>query len=282
MTFASREALAAFLGRHKLIAEKALGQHFLADPAVVAAMVGALADARPELGPAIRSVLEIGPGPGILTGPLLDRFGAVSYLEIDERMKAPLADSAPTALAHFGDAMQADLAALLAPLETPRALASNLPYYITAPLVERFTAQRDAIARLVLMMQKEVGDRIAAPPGKGERGSLSVSLQRLFTITKIADVPPESFLPPPKVRSVVLLLVPRRDVAADPAFERLVRAGFAQPRKTLANNLAALFGDPGGKERGTDALERADIPPNHRPHQLDEPAWLRLQWALDA
>ena len=268
MTFASREALAHFLGRHKLTAEKALGQHFLAEPAVVGTMVQALSG--------VRSVFEVGPGPGVLTGPLLDRFGSVAFLEIDERMRTPLAESAPTAEAHWGDALQTDLAPILDRLEAPRGLASNLPYYITAPLIDRFAAQRDRLDRLVLMMQREVGDRIAAPAGKSERGSLSVSLQRLFTISKVADVAADAFLPPPKVNSVVLLFLPRREVAPDPAFERLVRLGFAQPRKTLANNLGAGY----GKSRGVAALEAAGLAPNLRPHQLHEAQWLSLQKTL--
>ncbi len=267
VTFHSREALAHFLGRHGLAAEKKLGQHFLADPAIVARMVAAL--------DGIRSVLEVGPGPGILTGPMCDAVTNVAFIEIDERMRAPLSQTAPTARAHFGDALQTDLAPILDDLEAPRAIVSNLPYYITAPLLERFTAQRAKVDRMVLMMQKEVGDRIAAPAAKGERGSLSVSLQRLFTIERLVDVPPEAFAPPPKVRSVVLVLTPR-DVQADPSFEKLVRAAFTHPRKTLANNLGAVY----PREQVVGVAERVGLEPTIRPHQLDEEQWLKLQSAL--
>ncbi|RYG28305.1 16S rRNA (adenine(1518)-N(6)/adenine(1519)-N(6))-dimethyltransferase, partial [bacterium] len=105
MTFHSREALVHFLGRHGLAPDKSLGQHFLADPAVVARMVGAL--------DGIHSVLEVGPGPGILTGPLCDAVANVAFVEIDERMRAPLSQTAPTAHAHFGDALQTDLGPIL-------------------------------------------------------------------------------------------------------------------------------------------------------------------------
>lgn len=267
MTFHSREALVHFLGRHGLAAEKKLGQHFLADPAIVAKMVGALSD--------IRSVLEVGPGPGILTGPMCDVVSNVAFIEIDERMRAPLSQTAPTARAHFGDALQTDIGPILHGLEAPRAIVSNLPYYITAPLLERFTAQRSKVERMVLMMQKEVGDRIVAPAGKGERGSLSVSLQRLFTIEKLVDVPPEAFAPPPKVRSIVLVLTPR-DVEADPSFEKLVRAAFVHPRKTLANNLGAIA----PRDQVNTVLERTGLEPTIRPHQLTEEQWLTLQSAL--
>lgn len=267
MTFHSREALVHFLGRHGLAAEKKLGQHFLADPTVVVKMVGALTG--------IRSVLEVGPGPGILTGPLCDVIANVAFIEIDERMRSPLAQTAPLAQGYFGDALQTDLAPILEGLEAPRAIVSNLPYYITAPLLERFTAQRTKVERMVLMMQREVGDRIAAPAGKGERGSLSVSLQRLFTIERLVDVPPEAFYPPPKVRSVVLTLVPR-DVEADPDFERLVRSSFAHPRKTLANNLSPIA----AREQILAAFDGIGLNPTIRPHQLEEEQWLKLQSAL--
>ncbi|RYG65219.1 16S rRNA (adenine(1518)-N(6)/adenine(1519)-N(6))-dimethyltransferase, partial [bacterium] len=155
------------------------------------------------------------------------------------------------------------------------AIVSNMPYYITAPLLDRFTAQRAKVERLVLMMQREVGDRIAAPAGKSERGSLSVSLQRLFTIERLIDVPPEAFAPPPKVRSVVLVLRPR-DIVADPDFERLVRAGFTHPRKTLANNLSAVY----PRETILAVAEKEGFEPTIRPHQLTEAQWLTLQNAL--
>ena len=267
MTFHSREALIHFLGRHKLAAEKSLGQHFLADPAVVQRMVGAL--------PGVRSVLEVGPGPGILTGPLCDVVPQVAYVEIDERMRGPLSQTAPTATGHFGDALQMDLGAILDGLEAPRALVSNLPYYITAPLIERFAAERSKLDRLVLMMQREVGDRIVAPAGKGDRGSLSVSLQRRFAIERLLDVPADAFHPPPKVRSVVLTLIPR-DVPDDPDFERLIRAGFAQPRKTLTNNLSAVY----SREMVLSVAEKGGLEPTIRPHQLTEEQWLNLQKAL--
>ena len=269
MTFHSREALVHFLGRHGLAADKKLGQHFLADPVIVAEMVGALNG--------IRSVLEVGPGPGILTGPLCDAVENVAFIEIDERMRAPLSQTAPPARAHFGDALQTDLGPILDSLEGPRAIVSNLPYYITAPLLERFTAQRERVSRMVLMMQREVGDRIVAPAGKGDRGSLSVSLQRLFTIERLVNVPAEAFAPPPKVQSIVLLLTPR-EVATDPEFEKFVRSAFVHPRKTLANNLSAIH----ARDRLDSTMAQIGLSPTIRPHQLTEEQWLTLQNLLSA
>ncbi|MER3495757.1 MAG: ribosomal RNA small subunit methyltransferase A [Armatimonadota bacterium] len=266
MTFASREALDLFLRRHRLTPEKGLGQHFLADNAVVRAIVDEVTDAA--------SVLEIGPGPGILTGPLTERHHVIA-LEIDPRMRAALAESAPLALIRWGDALQTDLGAVLAELDRPRALVSNLPYYITAPLLSRFAAVRSDVDVMILMMQKEVGDRIIAPAGNGERGSLSVYLQRLFSIERVLDVLPEAFLPPPHVRSVVLRFRPL-PVDDDPDFERLVRLGFTTPRKTLANNLSRGF----PKELVATALEA--LPEKVRPHELTEAQWVALQEALDA
>lgn len=147
--------LKEFLQAHGIGAKKALGQHFLISSRAVNAIVATAADCA--------SVLEIGPGPGILTGPLTETC-AVSALEIDERMPALLADSAPEARILAGDALQIDLRAVLEGLSEPRAIVSNLPYYITGPLLQRIAEVRDRIAFATLMMQREVANRILATP----------------------------------------------------------------------------------------------------------------------
>jgi len=263
------EAWKALLKRRGLWASKGLGQHFLVSPTAIRAILDACTVAA--------GVLEIGPGPGVLTAGLATPERTVVAIEVDPRMVETLAETAPRAKVLQADALQTDWAQLLEPLPRPRAIVSNLPYYITAPLLQKTADAAPRIDLAVLMMQREVARRVTAPAGDSERGSLSVHLQGIFRIAKVADVPPGAFLPPPKVASTVLRLVPRQD-PLDRRLEPLVRAGFAQPRKTLANNLSAA----GRWQRETveKALADAGIAPGVRPHQLSEGQWLALARAL--
>jgi len=251
--------LRGFLRKHGLSPDKGLGQHFLCSKKVVGVIVEAI--------PEGASILEIGPGPGILTGPL-SRKGPTLALELDTRMIPALAESAPGAQVVQGDALQEDLSALLERLTAPRAVVSNLPYYITGPLLGRIAEARASWSIAVLMMQQEVATKILAAAGKRERGAISVRMQAQFTVTKLCNVPPGAFMPPPNVDSTVLQFVPQRGGSADlpESFFQLVQAGFAQPRKTLANNLAA---------RGFDreSVSRAGLEPAIRPHQLTQSDW---------
>lgn len=229
----------------------------------------------------MQSVLEIGPGPGVLTAAISSRIPTVTALELDERMIGALAESAPKVEVIRGDALESNLSQLLTPMQPPRAVVSNLPYYITGPLITRIAGARAHYAKAVLMMQREVGMRILAPAGNSERGSLSVYLQIQFEIAKVADVPPGSFWPPPKVDSIVLELMPR-DTGLNPAeeagFFRLVRSSFKQPRKTLANNLAALgYGRPSVEA----AFVAAGLPARARPADPDLEAWKSLFRSLE-
>lgn len=258
MNLARPEDLRAFLDRHGLSPKKGLGQHFLASERVVRAIVEAAGS---------RNVLEIGPGPGILT-QALSVSHQVLALELDERMKVPLAESAPNAEVVFGDALTADLRELLLKLKKPRAVVSNLPYYITGPLLERIAEVSDLWEVAVLMMQREVAKRILAPVGDSERGAVSVRLQAEFKIRRVAEAPGGAFIPPPKVDSIVLAFEP--DGPRMPmAMVDLVRAGFTQPRKTLANNLASC-----GYPR--EIVVEAGLEHNIRPHQLSHSGWRRL------
>lgn len=259
------EILRAFLKRHGLRPDKGLGQHFLVSSAVVDAIVAAASSCR--------GVLEIGPGPGVLTGPLSEAVERVVAIELDSTMPRLLADSAPRAEVFRDDALKADLAALLADLPAPRAVVSNLPYYITGPLLGRIADARAGLDIAVLMMQREVADRILAGPGKRERGSLSVALQSQFEIARVANVPAGAFLPPPKVDSAVLRFVPRHDGLSDEAL-RLVRIGFAQPRKTLVNNLVA--GLRITRDEAVDHVEAVGLSETVRPAELTEAQWAKL------
>lgn len=265
--------LRSFLERHGVVARKGLGQHFLCSKSVVAAIVGRL--------DGIQGALEIGPGPGVLTAAVSEVVPQVIALEVDDRMIGALKESAPRVVVEQGDALETDLSALLSHLASPRAVVSNLPYYITGPLVTRIAEARDHYAKAILMMQKEVGVRILAPPGNSDRGSLSVYLQVQFDIRKVADVPPGAFWPPPKVDSIVLEFVPKPTELAieeEPGFFRMVRASFKQPRKTLANNLVAMGY---AREVVEAALSGAGIDVRARPADPGLEAWRGLFRGLE-
>ena len=259
------ETLRAFLKRHGLRPDKGLGQHFLVHPPTVDAIVAAAC-----LCPGI---LEIGPGPGVLTGPLSENAEGLIAVELDPTMPRLLAESAPKARVVKDDALKADLGLLLAELPAPRAVVSNLPYYITGPLLGRIADARAGFDIAVLMMQREVAERILAGPGKRERGALSVALQSQFEISRVANVPPGAFLPPPKVESAVLRLVPRFDGLPDEAL-KLVRLGFAQPRKTLVNNLVA--GLRVSRAEAVARVEATGLLETVRPAELTEAHWAKL------
>lgn len=268
MNLTDPQTLKPFLAKHGVTAKKGLGQHFLTSSRVVNAICDAVSGCA--------AVLEIGPGPGILTGPLGERVDRVVALEIDERMPILLAESAPNAKIILGDALIEDLGAILKELPEPRAVVSNLPYYITGPLLGRIADQAEQIACAVLMMQMEVGKRILAQTGNRERGALSVYLQTVFQVERVASVPPGSFSPPPKVDSVVLKFIPT-GVPYPEVLREFVRTGFTQPRKTLSNNLLPVFGS---REAVDAAIAGVGLGSSVRPHELTNEQWKALHAVL--
>jgi 16S rRNA (adenine1518-N6/adenine1519-N6)-dimethyltransferase len=234
-----------------------LGQHFLVSEGAVRRITESVAD--------MAGILEVGPGPGAITLPL-SLAHPVLAIELDERWRDLLACYCPDVEVIYQDALQADLATHLEALPAPRAIVSNMPYNITGPLLAAFSAQAGRVERLVLMMQKEVADRIIAPAGDAKRGALSVVMQAQFAVKWQQTVPPGAFAPPPKVQSAVLEFTPRAVMPA--GWAEFVHAGFRQPRKTLANNL---------RERGGAALiDSAGLAASIRPHQLTEAEWQTL------
>lgn len=265
MNLADPPTLRALLARHGVDARKGLGQHFLCSASAVDSIVSRFEG--------FGGVLEIGPGPGVLTGPLEARVPRVVALELDEKMGPVLAESAPRTEVRYEDATKVDLVAILEELPSPRGIVSNLPYYITGLLVQAVAEAYRHFDKAVLMMQREVAERILAEPGERERGSLSVFLQARFALSKVCNVPAGAFWPPPKVDSTVLELVPRA-VEFEEGFFALVRAGFAQPRKTVANNLAATgrYARPALVE----ALALGGHSPTERAHMLTLEQWEAL------
>ena len=266
MNLCSVPDLRDLLIRHGLSPSKRWGQHFLVSERVVSSILASVP-------PRTQSILEVGPGPGVLTAELSSQY-KVTAVEIDPIAVSALTESAPRAKVIVGDALCTDLAVVLGELPEPRMIVSNMPYNITGPLLTSFTALRKQVAGMIVMMQKEVAQRILAQPGDREMGSLSVMLQSRFEISKVSDAPAGAFYPPPKVDSCVLQLTPIQTGWAD-AFdqfhERIVRQGFAQPRKTLANNLKAHSFDP--------SVEGWN--PTIRPHQLTIANWETLARALE-
>ena len=269
MNLSDAGELKGFLRKHGLKADKSLGQHFLCAPDIVQAIVSAAGS--------YAGCLEVGPGPGILTSFLAKKAQSMSAVEFDPRMVKLLADSAPKCKVVVGDALRVDLAEILAELPEPRALVSNMPYYITGPLLSRFSDVRIQLATLVLMMQKEVGEKIVAEPKNRDRGALSVNIQSMFTVEFVIKAPGECFMPPPKVDSVVLKLTPRNEVFTD-AFYKVVKAGHMQPRKTLLNNIGSTF----RKERQEvfEALKSVGILETARGFELDEAKWVELSESI--
>jgi 16S rRNA (adenine1518-N6/adenine1519-N6)-dimethyltransferase len=213
---------------------KRFGQNFLRAPHVVEQILLAA-----DLSPGER-VMEIGPGLGALTDRLLAAGAEVLAVEVDRDLAAALtARNAPRLEVCQADVLRTAWDELLpAP---PYKLVANLPYNISSQVLFKILEHRPLFNRLVLMFQKEVGDRLLAAPATRDYGILTVLVQNWYTVTRVVRVSPGCFIPPPKVESVVLRFDPRGEplapVADEAAFRRLVKAVFAQRRKTLRNGL---------------------------------------------
>jgi 16S rRNA (adenine1518-N6/adenine1519-N6)-dimethyltransferase len=260
---------------------RALGQHFLADAGVAARIVDAVGATAADL------VCEIGAGPGALTPALAARAGRLVALEVDPALHARLAAAArrwPSAArveVRLADArtFPYETLALLRP--DPRGavlVAGNLPYAASKPILERLLAARAALDRAVLMLQREVAERLAATPGGGAYGALSVLWGLWADVTLLEIVPPGAFRPPPAVESAVVAVAfrraPRVPVADEAVLRRVVRAAFAQRRKTLANALRG--GGLGEAARVAGALVEAGIDGRRRAETLDLGEFARL------
>lgn len=262
--------LKAFLGRYGLSADKRLGQHFLCSSRVVNAIEERLS--------LCKGVLEIGPGPGVITSRISAFAEKSIAIELDDRMIEALRESAPNVEVRQQDALKADLTAILQELPEPRGLVSNLPYYITGPLLTVIAEAKQSYSKAVLMMQKEVAERVLAGHKTSERGSLSVYLQSQFEIEKVVSAPAGAFLPPPKVDSSVLQFTPKpMDIEDQTGYFKLVRLSFTQPRKTLSNNLVAGFSIT--RDVALQWIASAGLGELARPQELSLEEWKRL-WEM--
>lgn len=264
-------------------ARKALGQNFLVDRNVVARIADAV-----DIGPEDR-ILEVGPGKGALTELLAARCARLVAVELDTRLvpvlRREFRDNHRVEIVH-DDILKLDLRSLLASEGDGRwKVAANLPYNISTPVLFKFLDHIDLFSRMVLMLQKEVGDRLAASPGTKDYGTLSVFFQLHFNVARELIVRPGSFHPVPKVDSVVLSFVPlekpREDVGDEQYFRRMVKGAFSMRRKTLWNCLkGADLGLSGGQL--AEALETCGIDPGRRGETLSLGEFAALSRAMIA
>ena len=270
MTYPSPRAL---LEKYGLRAKKSWGQNFLGDEAILDHI------ARLAAGEGER-VVELGAGLGHLTARLLARGAVVTAVERDRDMAAVLRGELGERVRLLeADAARLDYRALGG--GAPVVVVGNLPYHLTSPILFSLLDQASAIARAVLLVQREVAARLCARPGGKEWGLLSVLLQHRADVSLERHVSAGAFLPPPKVESAVICALfrpPRAAVADEGRFRRLVKAGFAQRRKVLANALAAARVAPA--ERLAAALQAAGVDPRRRGETLTVEEWAAVDRAL--
>ena len=266
-----------------ITARRRFGQNFLVDRGVVDRIIEAVRP-RPD-----ETIIEIGPGYGALTSRLIEKAGRVVAIELDRDLVAALRTKFAGST-HFklieADALTTDFCAAIEPSPTARVVA-NLPYNIATAVLQRLIEQRRCLSEMTLMLQREVGDRIAAEPGSSERGFLSVFVEAYCETEKLFDVYPQAFRPVPKVSGTVIRL--RARIAAEVKDENLlwqiVSAGFAQRRKTILNNLRnapapiqELLKQRGG---ASIVLCEANIPPLRRAETLTLDEWSAIARLLE-
>jgi 16S rRNA (adenine1518-N6/adenine1519-N6)-dimethyltransferase len=279
------ETLRRYLRRHGLVARKRFSQNFLADGEVLRSIVE---EAAPAPG---RRILEIGPGIGILTGELIRAGAAVTAIEIDRDLAAHLGGRFADALRSGRDEpgtagslrlIEGDALALPVDevLDPPYDVVANLPYHITSPVLHHLLGGEPRPERFVLMLQREVAERIAALPGQMSYLSVFVQYHAAVRVSRI--VPAGAFEPAPEVQSAVLIgeTRPRSlDAAGEDELWRLVQAGFRERRKMLHNVLPRQLPFV-GRDRIAAALERVGIAPDRRPQTVEVGEWLQLSAAL--
>lgn len=285
MRIADYSVTKAVLERHGFTFKKSFGQNFLTDTNILQKIVDTA-----EVDKAV-NVIEIGPGIGALTEFLAENATEVMAFEIDDRLVPILADT----LRDFDnvtvvneDILKVDLAKHIQNFKNPDLpikVVANLPYYITTPILMHLIESGIPFSEFVVMMQREVADRISAQPNTKAYGSLSIAVQYYMTAKVAFIVPRTVFVPAPNVDSAILKMVRRPEpavVVKDEAFFfKVAKASFTHRRKTLWNNLTGYFGKSEEvKEQLTAALEKAELAPSVRGEALDLAAFARLSDAL--
>jgi 16S rRNA (adenine1518-N6/adenine1519-N6)-dimethyltransferase len=254
-----------------VFAKKSLGQNFLVDQNVIDKIITAI---DPQVG---ETIFEIGPGRGALTKKLIETGANVVAIELD-RVFVPNLRADFAAFPNFkiieADALDVDFRALLKTenLELKTKLVANLPYNISTAILQRLAEQRECFSKLVLMLQREVVERIAAKPGDSDRGFLTILVERYFSSKKLFDVPGSAFRPIPNVWSSVVELLVKEELL--PIDEKLLRQllvlAFAQKRKTILNNLKQKY------ENAGEILDSCRIATDRRSETLTLIEWINL------
>ena len=285
MRIADHSVTRAILERHGFTFKKSFGQNFLTDTNILQKIVDTA-----EIDKKV-NVIEIGPGIGALTEFLAESAAEVMAFEIDDRLVPILADT----LRDFDnvtvvnqDILKVDLAQYIAEFKNPDLpikVVANLPYYITTPILMHLIESGIPFSEFVVMMQREVADRISAQPNTKAYGSLSIAVQYYMTAKVAFIVPRTVFVPAPNVDSAILKMVRRErpavEVQDEKFFFKVTKASFVHRRKTLWNNLTSYFGKSEEvKTKLERALEKADLAANVRGEALDLAAFARLSDAL--
>jgi len=267
------------LQHSRSFAKKSLGQNFLTDSKIIEKIVESVDPSTTD------TIIEIGPGRGALTERLVGSGAEVIAIELDRNLVPYLREtfaSRSNVQVVEGDALDVNLETVLfasgRPADASKAkVVANLPYYISTAILKRLSEQRHFFSELILMFQREVVERIAAEPGNSARGYLTVIVEACFDVEKLFDVPPEAFLPVPKVwSSVVRLTRKRTQNYNEAAFRNIVSTAFSQKRKTILNNLRASLSNADSHlaSAGIDAKRRAES------LTLDE--WVKLTQSISA
>ena len=271
----------------KHTARKRFGQHFLTDDYVLGAIVD-LIDPQPG-----QALVEIGPGLGALTWPVLQRCGALTVIELDRDLATRLRRRGGLTVIE-ADVLQVDFDALAQLMSRPLRLLGNLPYNISTPILFHLLKSADRVADQHFMLQKEVADRMAAAPGGKDYGRLSVMLQWRYHIDTVLEVPPQAFDPPPRVDSAIVRMQPLPAPAGQglALLPELVSVAFSQRRKLLRHTLGRWLEARGfcrrlrcaAPRRGSasGAIRRVGAATRCRliPHKKERPRKGRSQWAL--
>ncbi|HQZ95143.1 MAG TPA: 16S rRNA (adenine(1518)-N(6)/adenine(1519)-N(6))-dimethyltransferase RsmA [Pyrinomonadaceae bacterium] len=249
--------------------KKSLGQNFLKDESVIDRIVAALNISEGE------TVVEIGPGRGALTDRLVSTGVNVIAIEIDRELVPILRTQFhfnPNFKIVEADILTCDLESIIAGSDPAKTkLIGNLPYYISTPIIQHLIEYRHLFSRMLLMLQREVVERLTAKPGESERGFITVMVEDALDAKHLFDVEPRAFFPAPKVWSSVMSLEPKvSEIIDDKAFRRLVSVGFSQKRKTIQNNLKTAF------PNASELLTASGIEPIRRAETLTLDEWKKL------
>lgn len=258
--------------KHHFTLKKSLGQNFLIDDNILT-KIASFAELTEE-----SYVIEIGPGIGALTQILAQEAKKVVAIEIDRRLEPILAETLKdekNVEVYFEDILKADLKTIIAaefPADANIIVVANLPYYVTTPILMRLLTGKLPIRGIVVMIQKEVAERLEAKPGEKSYGSLSIAIQYIAEPEVVMTVPKTVFVPQPNVDSAVIRLIVRNEnkvqVKNEEFFFRVIRASFAQRRKTLINNLLHNLFSKSQKETILQQLEMINIDPGRRGETL--------------